>query len=113
MLHTSYVELCERRGWTFVEKSPKAAIKHLVAVLQPPALKSRVEDALRLEKNDLKDDFFGFADFLADEAKVCEKYHPLRAYRSSPKCNRAKGIEVEKKKRSLSPALDFRQGRET
>ncbi len=41
----------------------KPLIKHLVAVFQPPALKSRVEDALRLEKNDLKDDFFGFADF--------------------------------------------------
>ncbi len=102
MLQTSYPELCERRGWTFVEKAPKAAIKHLVAVLQPPVLKSRDEDALRLEKNDLKDDFFGFADFLADEAEVCEKYHPLRAYRSSPKSNRAKGTEDEKKTRLSS-----------
>ncbi len=25
MLQTSYMELCERRGWTFVEKAPKAA----------------------------------------------------------------------------------------
>ncbi len=31
-LQTSYLELCERRGWTFVEKATKAAIKHLVAV---------------------------------------------------------------------------------
>ncbi len=61
MLQTSYLELCERRGWTFVETAPKAAIKHLVAVLQPPVLKSRVEDALRLEKNDVKDDSFGFS----------------------------------------------------
>ncbi len=36
MFQTSYLELCERRGWTFVEKAPKAAIKNLVAVLQPP-----------------------------------------------------------------------------
>ncbi len=114
LLQTSYLELCECRGWTLVEKAPKAAIKHLVAVLQPPALKSRVEDALRLEKNDLKDDFFGFADFLADEAEVCEKYHPLRAYRSSPKSNRAKGTEDEKKTRFfLFLVPDFRQGRET
>ncbi len=56
MLQTIYLELRERRGWTVVEKAPKAAIKYLVAVLQPPALKSRVEDALRLEKNVLKDD---------------------------------------------------------
>ncbi len=33
MLLTSYLELCERHGWTFVEKAPKAAIKNLVAVL--------------------------------------------------------------------------------
>ncbi len=104
MLQTSYLELCERRGWTFVEKAPEAAIKHVVAVLQPPAFKSRVQEALRLEKNDLKDDFFSFADFLADEAEVCGNYHPLRAYRSSPKSNRAKGTEDEKKTRfSSSP----------
>ncbi len=36
MLQTSYLELCQRRGWTFVEKALKAAIKHLVAVLQQP-----------------------------------------------------------------------------
>ncbi len=24
MLQTSYLELCERRGWTFVEKAPKS-----------------------------------------------------------------------------------------
>ncbi len=102
MLQTSYFELCERRGWNFVEKALKSAIKHLVAVLQPPVLKSRVEDALRLEKNDLKDDFFSFADFLTDEAEVREKYHPLRAYRSSPKSNRAKGTKDEKKTRLSS-----------
>ncbi len=42
MLKTSYLELCERRGWNLVEKISEAAIKHLVAVLQPQALKSRV-----------------------------------------------------------------------
>ncbi len=62
MLQTSYLELCERRGWTLVEKAPKAAIKHLVAVLQPPALNSRVEDGFGLKKNDLRDYFFGFAE---------------------------------------------------
>ncbi len=73
ILQIIYIELCERRGWTFVKKAPKAAIKHLIAFLQPNTLKSRVEDALRLEKNDFKDDFFGFTDSLADEAEVCEK----------------------------------------
>ncbi len=62
------------------------------------------EDALRLQKNDLTDDFFDFSDLLADEAEVCQKYHPLRAHRSSPKSNRAKGTEDENKTRlSSSP----------
>ncbi len=100
MLQTSYMELCELRGGTLFEKAPKAAIKHLISVLQPPALKTRVEDALRLEKNDLKDGFFGFADFLADEAEVCEKYHPLRTYKSSQKSIRDKSAGDQTKIRA-------------
>ncbi len=60
MLQTSYIELCERRGSTFVEKAPKAAIKHLVAVSQPPVLKSRVKTLFGWRRTNLKDDFFGF-----------------------------------------------------
>lgn len=59
----------QRRGWNFVEKAQKAAVKDIVAVLQPPLLKMPIEDALRLEKNELKDDFFGFLDSLADKLK--------------------------------------------
>ena len=83
MLQTSYISLCDRRGWNFIDKAQKAAVKHLTAVLEPPQLKSRVEDALRLEESDLKDDFFGFVEFLANEAEVCERFQPLRDYRKS------------------------------
>ncbi len=82
MLQSSYVEHCERRSWDFVKTSPKAAITHIIAVLQPPALKSRIGDALRLEKNHLKDDLFGFSAHLAEQAEICESFHPLRSYRA-------------------------------
>ena len=102
MLQTSYMELCERRGYNFVEEAPEAAVQHLIAVLQPPALKSLVEDALKLTRRGLKEDFFGFASFLADEAEMCEKYHPLQAYRASPKGNQNKKTEQTKKDRGGS-----------
>lgn len=85
MLQTAYVELCERRGWNFVEKAPKAAVKHILSVLQPQALKKRIEDALQIEKHDLKADFFGFTEFLAIEAEVCEKFQPRSIYRATAK----------------------------
>ncbi len=42
---------CKPHGWDFVSTAPNAAVKHIIAVLQPAALKSSVEYALRLEKN--------------------------------------------------------------
>lgn len=32
-LSHSYLELCNKRGWKFVEMAPKAAIKHIIFVL--------------------------------------------------------------------------------
>ncbi len=93
MLQASYVEHCKRRGWDFINTAPKAAIKHIIAVLQPPALRSRFEDALRLEKNHLKYDFFGFSAYLAEQAMICESFYPLRSYRASQKDFRGKKKE--------------------
>ena len=87
MLQASYIELCERRGWNFFEKAQKAAVEHITAVLQPPQLKNLVEDALRLDKGDLNDDFYGFCNFVAEQAEVCERFHPLHKYRASLKNN--------------------------
>ena len=78
MLQTSYIESCERRGWKFYENAQKAAIKQVCALLQPPELKNRVQDALKLEKNYLEDDFFAVMEYLAEEAAVCERFKPLR-----------------------------------
>lgn len=36
MLQTSYIELCEKRGWKFYETAQKSAVRHLITVLQPP-----------------------------------------------------------------------------
>lgn len=58
MLQASYVSLCEQRGWNFVENAQKVAVKRLFAVLKPRIVKKRIEDALQLEKNDMKYDFF-------------------------------------------------------
>ena len=82
MPQTSYIELCGHRGWKFYDNAQKTAMKHICSVLQPPELKSGIEDALKLGKNELEQDFFGYADFLADEAEICENFRPLRAYRA-------------------------------
>ncbi len=68
--------------------------------MQPPAFKSPVEDTFRMKKNDRKDDFFGLFDFLAHEAEVYEKYHPLRVCRSSEKSNRDKSAGDQMKIRA-------------
>ncbi|CAN8068627.1 unnamed protein product [Agarophyton chilense] len=84
-LQTAYLDLCDRRGWNFVDKAPKAAVRHILAVVEPPELKIRLHDALKLEKSELEDDFFGFCEFLQEEAEICERFHPLCKFRTSPK----------------------------
>lgn len=76
MHQNSYLELCERLGWEFVEKAPKSAIKHILSALQPPRLKSKIEDALQLDRADLKADIFSFLEFLSDESGKFEEYCP-------------------------------------
>lgn len=83
ILSASYIELCEKRGWEFVEKAPKAAIKHIISIVQPPRLKTRMEDALQLERSDLKYDYFGFMEYLAEKAEIFEEVTPLREFRKS------------------------------
>jgi len=85
ILQTAYLDLCNRRGWNFVETAPRAAVKHILSVIQPPELKSRLHNALKLEKNELEDDFFGFCNYLQEQSEICEQFHPLRKYRSNPK----------------------------
>ena len=80
MLTASYLEICERRGWKFVETSPKAAIKHIISVLQAPGLKTRMIDSLQLERADLKNDYFGFMDLLSQEAEIFEEVKPLKKF---------------------------------
>ena len=58
MLSASYLELCNKRGWKFVEKAPKAAVKHIPFFLQPPRLKQRIEDALALGQSSIEDRYF-------------------------------------------------------
>lgn len=46
MLSASYIELCDKRGWKFIENCQKTALKHIISVLQPPKLNTHVEYAL-------------------------------------------------------------------
>lgn len=91
MLSASYLGLCYKRGWKFVFKAPKAAIGHIISVLQPPRLKQRVGDALELEHADLAEDYYGFMDFLSDKAVIFEEVQPLREHRVPQKPSRDKG----------------------
>ncbi len=72
MLQVSYVEHCKLYNWDFVSTAPKAGIKHIIAA-QPPARKSRIADALRLEKNNLKDEVFGFSTYVAEQARSASR----------------------------------------
>lgn len=83
MLSAFYLELCEKRGWKFVQNAPKSVIKHIISVLQPTGLNKRVNDALKLEKADLKSDYFGFMDFVADKAVIFKEVQPFREYLNS------------------------------
>ncbi|CAN8069970.1 unnamed protein product [Agarophyton chilense] len=83
MLRASYLDICERRGWNCVDSAPKSAVRHIIAVLQPPELKIRMQDALRLEKSSLEDDLFGFCDYLEEQAPIVESFHPLRKFRQN------------------------------
>lgn len=78
ILSASYLYIWEKKSWKFIDTIPKAAIKYIISVLKPPRLKSRIEDALQLERSDLKSDYFGFMEFLADKAAIFEEVQPLR-----------------------------------
>lgn len=80
MWETAYVSLYEKSGWKFIDDAKKAAVKPLLAAAQPPLLKTRIDDALQLEKNSKKSDFFGFCNVLADKAETCERYQSLPEY---------------------------------
>ncbi len=94
MLQASYAEHCKRRGWDFANNAPEVTIKHIIAMLLPPALKPRVEDTLLLEKNNPKEDFSGFSDYLAENAEIHESFHLLNSYRALQKDVRGKKNEV-------------------
>lgn len=51
MLSVDYLKFCKKRGWSFYKDSQKVAIHHICSALQPPALKKRIESALKLENN--------------------------------------------------------------
>ncbi len=97
MLQASYAEHSKRPCWDFVNTALKAAINHIIAVLQPLALKPRVEDALPLKKNYLMNDFFEFSACLAEQAKICQSFHQLRSYRASQKDVHGKTTEQPNK----------------
>lgn len=63
MLHISYFALHEKQRWKCIYKLQKNAVKHPVAELQLPLLKTHFKDALQLGKHNLKADFVKFNEF--------------------------------------------------
>lgn len=49
-------------------------------MLQPPRLKARVENALQLERSDIKNNNYGFLNFSAEKAEIFEDVQPLHEY---------------------------------
>lgn len=87
-LLASYLDLCDQCSWEFFEKTPKAAVKHIIVVLQPPRLKEEAESAISLLDENLGKDYFAFIDFLKKEAAIVERFIPMREYRQSQKNTR-------------------------
>ena len=102
MLSASYIELCEKRGWNFVENSQRAAVQHIISVLQPQRLKQRMQDAIELERVDLADDYYKFIDFVAEKAEVYEEVLPLNENLSMLKTDSKKVNNVKLAKKSNS-----------
>lgn len=80
ILNASYVTLSKKHGWTFKQEAPKAAIRHIMSVLQTPVLKKKVDEAVELDHNGIKNDYKKLMRFLKDKAVVCEEFNPLRAH---------------------------------
>lgn len=71
-----------KTGYKFIEKSPKAGIKHLISMMQPSHLKQRIEDALEIKQSDFEEKHFEFMEFISEKAGIFEKVYPLREYRA-------------------------------
>lgn len=65
-------------------------------------MKTRVEDALHLDKTNLKNDYFGFMEFLESDAKIIECVIPLREFRQFNKSSGKSG----KKSATPKPTAD-------
>ena len=52
--------------------APRAAMQHMIFVFQSPKLKSRLEDAKKLDRTDLKNAYFKFIRFLGERADIFE-----------------------------------------
>lgn len=104
LLNAAYVTLSRKHGWSFKKDAPKAAIRHLLSVLQPPVLKKKVEEAVELDVNGIKYDYKKFISFLMDKAAVCEEFNPLREYLKSKSKEQGKqtGKKNEDKKNETS-----------
>ncbi|CAN8074724.1 unnamed protein product [Agarophyton chilense] len=101
LLSASYIEFCEERGWNFVKEAPKVAISHIISVLQPPQLKSRIQDAIKMEESQLEDKCFELMDFLAEKSVTYEDVLPLRIYGASTRGSDSNQIKEEKDVRKI------------
>lgn len=81
-LSAFYLQLCEKRRWKFVEKALKAAMKHIILMLQPLCLMRQVENVSELEQSELKDRNFEFTEILFEKALIFQEVYPLRQYRA-------------------------------
>ena len=105
LLSASYLDLCEKRGWKFVENSPKTAIKHIIAVLEPPGLKQKAEDAVEMEIQEIQEsdklNYKKFIRFVAKKALIYEEVQPL--YKSRRLIRPTPDIPSGSPKRSGTP----------
>ena len=74
LLFMGYKSLLRQNGMGWVvDKNPKAAVRHIISVVKPAQLKTRLEQDIGFSKADLKSDFKGFMQHALELSVAFEK----------------------------------------
>lgn len=85
-LFSDYTTLLRTKNWgTLIKTNTKLAVGHICKFLKPPALRSRIEDDLKVAKKDLKKQWADFYKHVISSAVECGKFVPAKSSYGSTK----------------------------
>ena len=81
-LFIDYRRFMRERGWNdIVETAMEESTGHICGLLQPPALRTRVQTALSRKKGGIHNDWNKFFEFCLEEAVTVDRYVPINGAR--------------------------------